>query len=47
MGKLRTSPDDTRVKFDNVPGIDQAKEVAVGWTEAEDLRGRRYFSIGG
>ena len=29
MGKLRISPD-TGVKFDNVAGIDEAKEVAVG-----------------
>ena len=28
MGKLRISPD-TGVKFDNVAGIDEAKEVAV------------------
>ena len=29
MGTLRISPD-TGVKFDNVAGIDEAKEVAVG-----------------
>jgi len=32
MGTLRISPD-TGVKFDNVAGIDEAKEVPVGEDE--------------
>ena len=37
MGTLRISPD-TGVKFDNVAGIDEAKEVAVGEDELIEKR---------